>query len=69
MTGRISTARARKELAGVVNRSARGERIKLTRYGRTLAVLIPKRDLEALEDCEKTRAAPARAGGRLSAQR
>jgi hypothetical protein len=25
----------------------------VTRYGRTLAALIPKRDLEKLENCEK----------------
>jgi prevent-host-death family protein len=42
-------------LANVVRRSARGERIKVTRYGKTLAVLISKRDLQALEDCEKSR--------------
>jgi len=40
-------------LANVVRRSARGERIKVTRYGKTLAILISKRDLQALEDCEK----------------
>lgn len=30
-----------------------GERIKVTRYNKTAAVLIPKRDLERLEECEK----------------
>jgi len=36
-----------------VTKSARGERIKVTRYNKTAAVLIPKRDLERLQDCEK----------------
>lgn len=30
-----------------------GERIKVTRYNRTAAVLISKHDLAKLEDCEK----------------
>jgi prevent-host-death family protein len=59
MTVRVSTAEAREDLAKVVRRTARGERIKLTRYGKTQAVLIPKRDLEALEDCEQ-QAGPAK---------
>jgi prevent-host-death family protein len=54
MTSRIQAAKARKEFAAVIERSARGERIKLTRYGKTLAVVVPKTDLEALEDCERT---------------
>jgi prevent-host-death family protein len=60
MTARISTARARNGLAGLVRRSARGERIKVTRYGRTLAILIPKGDLQKLEDCERKTEAEAR---------
>ena len=36
-----------------MERSAGGERIKVTRYGRTLAALIPKSDLTKLEECEK----------------
>src|SRR5262249_14229054 len=47
MPARVSTAHARKALAKVVRRTAQGERIKLTRYGRTIAVLIPKQDLAA----------------------
>jgi antitoxin (DNA-binding transcriptional repressor) of toxin-antitoxin stability system len=48
-----------------VQRSAAGERIKLTRYNKTVAIVIPKRDLEALEDCEndkqtETQQPPAR---------
>jgi prevent-host-death family protein len=57
MTVRVSTAQAREDLAKVVRRTARGERIKLTRYGKTQAILIPKRDLEALEECEQTETA------------
>jgi prevent-host-death family protein len=52
MAPRIPTAEARKKFAKVIQRSAGGERIKLTRYNRTLAVLIPKADLDTLEDCE-----------------
>ena len=62
MTQRIAMAGARKHLASIVKRSARGERIKITRYNKTAGVLIPKRDLEALEDCEK-QAAARKAGG------
>jgi prevent-host-death family protein len=54
---RVPTAEAREQLAKIVRRSARGERIKLTRYGKTQAVLIPKHDLEALEDCEDEKVA------------
>lgn len=53
MSVRVPTSEAREDLAQVVRRTARGERIKLTRYGKTQAVLIPKRDLEALENCEE----------------
>jgi prevent-host-death family protein len=64
MTVRIQVAEARKDFAKVVARSAAGARFKVTRYGQTLAALIPKRDLQALENCEKkktkTRARVAR---------
>ena len=53
MTRRIATAGARKNFASLVRRSAAGERIKLTRYNKTIAIVIPKQDLEILEDCEK----------------
>ena len=58
MGQRIATAVARKNFAGVVKQSADGERIKLTRYNKTLAVLIPKKDLDALEQCESDPAVP-----------
>jgi prevent-host-death family protein len=61
MTRKIATAGARKHFASLVKQSARGERIKITRYNKTSVVLIPKRDLEALENCE--REAAAKTGG------
>ena len=53
MANRIQAAKVRKHFASVVERSSQGERIKVTRYGRTLAAIIPKGDLEKLENCEK----------------
>jgi len=50
---RIQAAGARKNFSSLVKKSQAGERIKLTRYNKTAAILIPKRDLERLEDCEK----------------
>jgi hypothetical protein len=38
-----------------VRRTAAGTRIKLTRYGKTQAVLIPETDFVFLEKCERTR--------------
>ena len=61
MTRRIATAGARKNFASLVRRSAAGERIKLTRYNKTVAIVIPKRDLDILEDCEKQPDAEAQA--------
>lgn len=55
MTQRLPTAAARKSFATVLRDSAAGERIKLTRYNKTVAVIIPKKDLTDLEDCEKSR--------------
>jgi len=55
MATEIATAFARKNLAGVVRRSASGTRIKLTRYGKTQAVLIPEDDFTFLERCERKR--------------
>ncbi len=59
MTQRLPTAVARKDFANVLRDSAAGERIKLTRYNKTVAVIIPKKDLTDLEDCQKLRAAEA----------
>jgi prevent-host-death family protein len=55
MAQRMSTAEARKEFAALLRSSAAGERIKLTRYNKTIAVIIPKNDLDELEDCQKKR--------------
>jgi antitoxin (DNA-binding transcriptional repressor) of toxin-antitoxin stability system len=55
MTQRLPTAAARKSFATVLRDSAAGERIKLTRYNKTIAVVIPKKDLTDLEECEKAR--------------
>ena len=54
MTQRLPTAVARKDFANVLRDSAAGERIKLTRYNKTVAVIIPTKDLADLEDCQKS---------------
>ena len=59
MTQRLPTAVARKDFANVLRDSAAGERIKLTRYNKTVAVIIPAKDLADLEDCQKERAVDA----------
>jgi antitoxin (DNA-binding transcriptional repressor) of toxin-antitoxin stability system len=61
MAHEIATAAARKDLARVVRRTAAGTRIKLTRYGKTQAVLIPEHDLTFLEQCERNRRSGRRA--------
>jgi antitoxin (DNA-binding transcriptional repressor) of toxin-antitoxin stability system len=55
MAQEIATAVARKNLARIVRRSASGKRIKLTRYGKIQAVLIPEVDFRFLEHCERGR--------------
>ena len=50
---RIQAAGARKHFSSLVTKAVAGERIKVTRYNKTAAILIPKRDLERLEECEK----------------
>ena len=62
MTVRIPTAGARKRFASLIKQAARGDRVKITRYNQTAVVMIPKHDLEALEECEK-KAAAAKHGG------
>ena len=54
MAEKVPTALARKHLARVVRRSAAGTRIKLTRYGKIQAVLIPEDDFAFLEYCERS---------------
>jgi prevent-host-death family protein len=59
---RIQAAGARQNFSSLVKKSQAGERIKLTRYNKTAAILVPKRDLERLEECEKaTSTGPKRA--------
>lgn len=53
MTRRIQAAHARKDFAKVLESSSRGERIKVTRYNKTIGVVISKRDLARLEHCER----------------
>ena len=51
---KVSTAVARKQFSDVVNRASYAkERVALTRYGKTLAAIVPAEDLawlEAMED-------------------
>jgi prevent-host-death family protein len=57
-------AEARKRFSEVTTRvGRRGERVKITHYGKTLAVLVSKQDLQKLDDCENGHAQPARAAG------
>jgi antitoxin (DNA-binding transcriptional repressor) of toxin-antitoxin stability system len=63
MTQRLPTAVARKDFANVLRDSAAGERIKLTRYNKTVAVIIPKKDLTDLEDCQRLHGAGAPSEG------
>jgi prevent-host-death family protein len=52
MAKRIPTAKARAGLRGLVEAvRVDHERIKITRYGKTAAYLVPPRDGEALENC------------------
>ena len=53
---RIAKAEARKNFSDVVTRAGRrGERVKITHYGKTLAILISPRELESLDECERRR--------------
>jgi prevent-host-death family protein len=52
MTTRIPIAAARKNFAGLLRKTKDGERVKLTRYDKTIAAIIPTHDLEKLKECE-----------------
>jgi prevent-host-death family protein len=67
----VPLARARDELADLVNRASYGgERVILTRRGRTVAALIPAGDLDLLEALEDERDARlAQQSRRESAER
>jgi prevent-host-death family protein len=50
---KVSTAVARKRFSDVVNRASYAkERVVLTRYGHTLAAIVPAEDLDLLEAME-----------------
>jgi prevent-host-death family protein len=58
---RIAKANARMRFAQIVNEaSTAGERVKITHYGKTIAVLISKEDLQRLQDCDEAREAKRR---------
>ncbi|HEX6764305.1 MAG TPA: hypothetical protein VF103_02480 [Polyangiaceae bacterium] len=63
-TTTISVADARRDFAKVLSHAAtRGKRIKVRRYGTTLAGIISKADLTHLEECDEalgTRRRPKR---------
>jgi prevent-host-death family protein len=62
---RISVATARRDFADVLARAAkRGSRIKVTRYGTTLAGIISRGDLARLEQCDDVLAPPRKAPAR-----
>jgi prevent-host-death family protein len=49
----MAKAEARRRFSEVTTRvGRRGERVKITHYGKTLAVLVSKQDLQKLDDCE-----------------
>jgi prevent-host-death family protein len=57
----MAKAEARRRFSEVTTRvGRRGERVKITHYGKTLAVLVSKQDLQRLSDCESD---PPAAGG------
>jgi prevent-host-death family protein len=64
MAQRMSTAEARKDFAALLRSSEAGERIKLTRYNKTVAVLVSKQDLDELEECQRRRSTPKVRDGR-----
>jgi prevent-host-death family protein len=54
---RVAKADARMRFAEIVTSADKGERVKITHYGKTIAVLISTEDLRRLQDCETTRPA------------
>jgi antitoxin (DNA-binding transcriptional repressor) of toxin-antitoxin stability system len=49
----MAKAEARRRFSEVTTRvGRRGERVKITHYGKTLAILVSKQDLQRLNDCE-----------------
>ncbi|MCD0480954.1 type II toxin-antitoxin system Phd/YefM family antitoxin [Streptacidiphilus sp. ASG 303] len=67
MPADIPVTQARAALADLVNRVAYGgERIALTRHGRTVAALVPAEDLERLRRRDAGQDAPAHAVSEVS---
>ncbi|WP_055588026.1 type II toxin-antitoxin system Phd/YefM family antitoxin [Peterkaempfera griseoplana] len=67
MPAEIPVTQARAAIADLVNRVAyAGERIALTRHGRTVAALVSAEDLERLRALDADPAAAARAVSELS---
>jgi prevent-host-death family protein len=53
-TRRVAMAHARASLRDLVDDVRKGqERVKLTRYNRTLAGIVPASDLRILEECKR----------------
>jgi prevent-host-death family protein len=46
-----------------------GERVKITHYGKTIAVLISKEDLQRLQDCDAAREAKRKKAAALGVQK
>jgi prevent-host-death family protein len=62
-TTKVSVATARRDFAKVLARAAeRGSRIKVTRYGTTLAGIISRSDLSLLQECDETARGARRKG-------
>jgi PHD/YefM family antitoxin component YafN of YafNO toxin-antitoxin module len=55
---RIPVAEARKNLASVLAKAAKNERVKITRYNQTLAGIISRADLMRLSHCDELLSAP-----------
>jgi prevent-host-death family protein len=50
---RVAVAQARASLPDLVQDVKRtGSRLRLTRYGKTIACLVPVKDVDTLEECE-----------------
>jgi prevent-host-death family protein len=61
---RVATAEARKRFAEIIQTARRrGQRTKITQYGKTAAILIPKEDMKRLEECERAQQARTRRAG------
>lgn len=50
---RLPIAEARASISDLVHEVKKGSRIKITRYDKTIAWVVPRRDGEALEECEE----------------